>query len=159
MGRRVARGMRKVACVRVGQGMRGWATPPHPRIYRVPTHPHPPGLQAFPSFLPHPFPPSFSCDIFRAVFDSRSSFFAHRPHRNPCYASYEKRKEKNLLLPQSAQQLFPISFQPNVSSIRYAQEGSENIKGVGARGRGDRKGFGLFGLFLPTPVHQNVLAG
>ena len=96
--------------VRVGQGMRGWAAPPHPRIYRVPTHPHPPGLQAFPSFLPHPLPPSFSCDIFRAVFDSRSSFFAHRPHRNACYASYVNREEKNLLLPQSAWQLFPISF-------------------------------------------------
>ena len=42
-------------------------------------------LQAFPSFLPHPTR-SFTCAIFRAVFDSRSSFFAPKPHRNACYA-------------------------------------------------------------------------
>ena len=35
-------------------------------------------------FLPLiPTPPrSLTCAIFGAVFDSRSSFFAHRPHRN-----------------------------------------------------------------------------
>ena len=41
-----------------------------------------------PSFLPTPPPPprSFTCAIFRAVFDSRSSFFAPKPHGNACYA-------------------------------------------------------------------------
>ena len=41
-------------------------------------------LQAFPSFLPH----SFTSAIFRAVFDSRSSFFPPKPHRNACYVGY-----------------------------------------------------------------------
>ena len=40
-------------------------------------------------FLSSPLPPhSFACAIFRAVFDSRSSFFAPKPHRNACYACY-----------------------------------------------------------------------
>ena len=41
------------------------------------------------SFLSSP-PPlrSFTCAIFRAVFDSRSSFFAPKPHGNSCYAGY-----------------------------------------------------------------------
>ena len=42
-------------------------------------------LQAFPSFLPHPLP-AFIYAIFRAIFDSRSSFFAPKPHGNACYA-------------------------------------------------------------------------
>ena len=29
---------------------------------------------------------SFTCTIFRAVFDSRSSFFAPKPQGNACYA-------------------------------------------------------------------------
>ena len=37
-----------------------------------------------------PPPPSFTCAIFRAVFDSCSSFFALKPHRNACYAGYQK---------------------------------------------------------------------
>ena len=45
------------------------------------------GLSASVSFLSSPPPPrSFTCAIFRAVFDSRSSFFAPKPHRNACYA-------------------------------------------------------------------------
>ena len=32
----------------------------------------------------------FSCAIFRAAFDSCSSFFASKPHRNACYAGYRK---------------------------------------------------------------------
>ena len=32
-------------------------------------------------------PRSFTCTIFRAVFDSRSSFFAPKQHGNACYAS------------------------------------------------------------------------
>ena len=44
-------------------------------------------LQAFPSFLPHPLP-AFIYAIFRAIFDSRSSFFAPKPHGNACYAGY-----------------------------------------------------------------------
>ena len=45
------------------------------------------GLSASVSFLSSP-PPlrSFTCAIFRAVFDSRSSFFAPKAHRNACYA-------------------------------------------------------------------------
>ena len=53
--------------VRVGQGMRGWAAPPHPRIYRVPTHPHPPGCKRFLPFFPTPFPP-----LLVATFSARS---------------------------------------------------------------------------------------
>ena len=40
-------------------------------------------LQAFPSFLPHPLP-----SLLLAPFDSRSSFFAPKPHGNACYAGY-----------------------------------------------------------------------
>ena len=41
-------------------------------------------------FLPFfPAPPrSFTCAIFRAVFDSRSSFFVPAPHGTACYAGY-----------------------------------------------------------------------
>ena len=41
-------------------------------------------------FLPFfPTPPrSFTCAIFRAFFDSCSSFFAPKPHGNACYAGY-----------------------------------------------------------------------
>ena len=36
-----------------------------------------------------PLPPrSFTCAIFRAVFDSCSSFFASKPHSNACYSGY-----------------------------------------------------------------------
>ena len=46
-------------------------------------------LSASISFLSSPPPPrSFTCAIFRAVFHSCSSFFAPKPHRNACYASY-----------------------------------------------------------------------
>ena len=39
--------------------------------------------------LSSPLPPrSFACAIFRAVFDSCSSFFASKPHSNACYAGY-----------------------------------------------------------------------
>ena len=39
------------------------------------------------SFLSSPTPPlCFTCAIFRAVFDSCSSFFAPKPYRNACYA-------------------------------------------------------------------------
>ena len=53
--------------VRVGQGMRGWAAPPHPKIYRVPTHPPPPGCKRFLPFFPTPFPP-----LLVATFSARS---------------------------------------------------------------------------------------
>ena len=33
-------------------------------------------------------PRSFTYAIFRAVFDSRSSFFAPKPHGNACYSGY-----------------------------------------------------------------------
>ena len=45
-------------------------------------------LQAFPSFLPPPPHRSFTGATFLAVFDSRSSFFSPKPHRNACYAGY-----------------------------------------------------------------------
>ena len=44
-----------------------------------------------PSFLPHPPPRSFTSAIFRAVFDSCSSFFAPKLHRDACYAGYLNR--------------------------------------------------------------------
>ena len=45
------------------------------------------GLSASVSFLSSPLPPrSFPYAIFRAVFDSPSSFFAPKPHGNACYA-------------------------------------------------------------------------
>ena len=48
------------------------------------------GLSASVSFLSSPPPPrSFTCAIFRAVFDSRSSFSAPKPHGNACYAGYD----------------------------------------------------------------------
>ena len=42
------------------------------------------------SFLPFflSLPRSFTRAIFRAVFDSCSSFFAPKPHENGCYAGY-----------------------------------------------------------------------
>ena len=47
------------------------------------------GLSSSVSFHFSPPPPcSFTCAIFRAVFDSRSSFFAPQPHGNACYAGY-----------------------------------------------------------------------
>ena len=36
-----------------------------------------------------PPPRSFTCAIFRAVFDSCSSFFTPNPHRSACYAGYK----------------------------------------------------------------------
>ena len=47
------------------------------------------GLSASVFFLSSP-PPlcSFTCAIFRAVFDSRFSFFAPKPHGNACNADY-----------------------------------------------------------------------
>ena len=50
-----------------------------------------PGLSASVSFFSSPLPPrSFTCVIFLAVFDSRSSFFSPKPHRNACYAGYQR---------------------------------------------------------------------
>ena len=40
----------------------------------------------------------FTCAIFRAVFDSRSLFFAHRPHRNACYTGYKRTYDVGLFL-------------------------------------------------------------
>ena len=34
-------------------------------------------------------PRSFTCATFRAVFDSCSSFFTPKPHRNACHAGYK----------------------------------------------------------------------
>ena len=48
------------------------------------------GLSASVSSLSSPPPPrSFTYAIFRAVFHSRSSFFAPKPHGNACYAGYQ----------------------------------------------------------------------
>ena len=45
------------------------------------------GLSASVPFLSSPPPPrSFSCAIFRSVFDSRCLFFAPKPHGSTCYA-------------------------------------------------------------------------
>ena len=40
-------------------------------------------------------PGSFTCAIFRAVFDSCSSFFVPKPHRNACYAGYAPHEINN----------------------------------------------------------------
>ena len=45
-------------------------------------------LQAFPSFLPQPLPALLLAPFFARVLDSRSSFFAPKPHGNACYAGY-----------------------------------------------------------------------
>ena len=46
------------------------------------------GKKAF-LLLSSPSPPRpFACAIFRAVFDSCSSFFAPKPHRKACYSCY-----------------------------------------------------------------------
>ena len=42
-------------------------------------------------------PSSFTCAIFRAVFDSCFSFFAPEPHRNACYAGYGCRGKTNFM--------------------------------------------------------------
>ena len=45
------------------------------------------GLSGSVSFFSSPSPSrSFTCAIFHVVFDSRSSFFAPKPHRNAGYA-------------------------------------------------------------------------
>ena len=82
------------------------------------------GLSANVSFLSSPPPPSssffsspppprsFTCAICRAVFHSRSSFFAPKPHRNGCYAAYSH-KVKSIPKESSASRVldptFPIS--------------------------------------------------
>ena len=43
---------------------------------------------------PHPLRSS-TCAIFRAFFDSRSSFFAPKPRGNACYAGYKYRWDSN----------------------------------------------------------------
>ena len=46
------------------------------------------GKKAFLLLSSPPPPRSFACAIFRAVFDSCSSFFAPKPHRKACYSCY-----------------------------------------------------------------------
>ena len=55
------------------------------------------GLSASVSFLSSPpSPRSFTYAIFRTVFDSRSFFFAPKPHGNACYAGYwQPEKDSN----------------------------------------------------------------
>ena len=48
-----------------------------------------------------PAPRSLTCAIFfRPVFDSRSSFFAPKPHGNACYAGYRGLRDKCRSMPQ-----------------------------------------------------------
>ena len=49
---------------------------------------------AFPSFLPHPLPALLLAPFFARVLDSRSSFFAPKPHGNACYAGYRSRSKQ-----------------------------------------------------------------
>jgi len=46
--------------------------------------------ERFPSFLPHPLPA-----LLLAPFDSCSSFFVPKPHRNACYADYDDLERDN----------------------------------------------------------------
>ena len=63
------------------------------------------GLSASVSFLSSPPPPrSFTYAIFRAVFDSRSSFFAPKPHGNACYAGYLSRVRAYIELQHNLQE-------------------------------------------------------
>ena len=45
-------------------------------------------LQVFPSFIPHPLPALLQAPFFARSLNSRSSFFAPKPHGNACYAGY-----------------------------------------------------------------------
>ena len=52
--------------------------------------------------LCHGVPPHrcCTCVIFRAVFDPNSSFFAPKPHGNPCYAGYRGLREQCRSVPR-----------------------------------------------------------
>ena len=76
-------------------------------------------LSASVSFLSSPLPlRSFTCAIFRAVFDSRSSFFAPKPHGNSRYAGYRFEEMVYTLdvMHQSSVSLYSSNF-PNVDMI------------------------------------------
>ena len=45
-------------------------------------------LQVFPSFIPHPLPALLQAPFFARSLNSRSSFFAPKPHGNACYVGY-----------------------------------------------------------------------
>ena len=60
------------------------------------------------TFLSSPPPPrSFTCAIFRAVFDSCSSFFAPKPHGNACYAGYAG--------------IFPLNYRSDTRHLNISQ--------------------------------------
>ena len=52
-------------------------------------------------------PHSFTRPIFRAVFDSRSSFFAPKPHGNACYAGYRNHGSRGFHKKSVNENFFP----------------------------------------------------
>ena len=67
-----------------------------------------------------PPPRCFTCAIFRAAFDSCSSFFAPKPHRNACYAGYRKTYS------------FPIVLKYQLENCRRANQAAL-VSGTGTR--------------------------
>ena len=117
---------------------------------------YPPPRPASVSFLSSP-PTS---PLLVATFSARSSTLVPRSlliDRTETLATQAMKKGKGKLTSSPDCVAVVSNFLlPSVRSTGYAQELSENIKAKGARGRGNQKGFGLF---LPTPVLQNVLPG
>ena len=55
-------------------------------------------------------PRSFTCAIFRAVFDPCFSFFAPKPHRNACYAGYPPTETTSCLVKTLARLVYATPF-------------------------------------------------
>ena len=66
---------------------------------------------------------SLTCATFLAVFDSRSSFFSPKPHRNACYAGYtvcvhsSKGTHTFLGTLKISKKRFPVSFISTMSDV------------------------------------------
>ena len=78
-----------------------------------------------------PPPRSFTCATFLAVFDSRSSFFSPKPHRNACYAGcsdlplaflffFVKKKNKTIFLIKKTSVNIRLCFQENIKTRRLS---------------------------------------
>ena len=77
------------------------------------------------SFLSSPPPPrSFTWAILRAVFDSCSSFFAPKPHKNACYAGYDDLERDNTEM--VAVEIF-TSSKPLILFTFYRPPDSNNV--------------------------------
>ena len=81
------------------------------------------GRKGFLPFFPTPSP-LFTCVIFRAVFDSCSSFFAPKPHKNACYAGYDDLERDNTEM--VAVEIF-TSSKPLILFTFYRPPDSNNV--------------------------------